>query len=267
MNRILHTICAVIFTTCTLSAHPLSADSIATESKQARWTNVIEGDSLLTLAGASGKLDYAVFGQVARNDEHYNALVSRFENLEGKFDLSDIFVLYYGQAFRDDFAGGHISGVITPETSDFEAAYNECCQKLAKSPTSLRLLGEANILADKLNLPKEVATRYYIRYLLIREVITLTGDGTFDLPYKVVHISDEYEILFSLLGADSIVSQGVANGSTLMDRITYTIKSATTDPATNQQQLEQQDAYFDIELPMAYLQKMFFGKTNSDEKN
>ncbi|MBR2502182.1 MAG: hypothetical protein IKB68_06880 [Rikenellaceae bacterium] len=53
-----------------------------------------------------------------------------------------------------------------------------------------------------------------------------------------------------------------------MDRITYTIKSATTDPATNEQQLEQQDAYFDIELPMAYLQKMFFGgEVKSDEKN
>ena len=98
--------------------------------------------------------------------------------------------------------------------------------------------------------------------------ITLTGDGTFDQPYKVVHISDEYEILFSLLGATSIVTQGVASGATIMDRITYTIKSATTDPATNEQQLEQQDAYFDIELPMAYLQKMFFGgEVKSDEKN
>lgn len=268
MSRILITACAIIFTTSALFAQQPTADSIATEPKQARWANVIEGDSLLALAGANGKLDYAVFGQVARNDEQYNALVARFENLDGKFELSDIFVLYYGQAFRDDFAGGHISGVITPETSDFEAAYNECCQKLAKSPTSLRLLGEAGMLAHKLNLPEEVAKKYRIRYLLIREVITLTGDGTFDQPYKVVHISDEYEILFSLLGATSIVTQGVASGATIMDRITYTIKSATTDPVTNEQQLEQQDAYFDIELPMAYLQKMFFGgEVKSDEKN
>lgn len=259
MSRILITACVVIFTTSALFAQQPTADSIATEPKQARWANVIEGDSLLALAGANGKLDYAVFGQVARNDEQYNALVTRFENLDGKFELSDIFVLYYGQAFRDDFAGGHISGVITPETSDFEAAYNECCQKLAKSPTSLRLLGEAGMLAHKLNLPEEVAKKYRIRYLLIREVITLTGDGTFDQPYKVVHISDEYEILFSLLGATSIVTQGVASGATIMDRITYTIKSATTDPVTNEQQLEQQDVYFDIELPMAYLQRMFLG--------
>lgn len=83
MSRILITACVVIFTTSALFAQQPTADSIATEPKQARWANVIEGDSLLALAGANGKLDYAVFGQVARNDEQYNALVTRFENLMG----------------------------------------------------------------------------------------------------------------------------------------------------------------------------------------
>ncbi|MBR2501975.1 MAG: hypothetical protein IKB68_05830, partial [Rikenellaceae bacterium] len=87
MSRILITACAIIFTTSALFAQQPTADSIATEPKQARWTNVIKGDSLLALAGANGKLDYAVFGQVARNDEQYNALV-KIRLSSSSFDFS-----------------------------------------------------------------------------------------------------------------------------------------------------------------------------------
>lgn len=56
---------------------------------------------------ADGTLDMRVFGRYARDERRYRTLAERFERADTTLRGSDLFILYYGHAYRNAYDGGY----------------------------------------------------------------------------------------------------------------------------------------------------------------
>lgn len=87
-----------------LSCMSLSAQEATPETL---FRTRLAADSILLESFADGNVDYGVFGRYARDTARYHALKSRFEACDTTLFGSDLLILYYGPAFREDYDGGY----------------------------------------------------------------------------------------------------------------------------------------------------------------
>lgn len=197
----------------TLQASASSAQELSAQSVS---------DPLWQQATAGGALDLRVFGRAARDVRNYDNLASRFEAADTTLVLGDLLTLYYGAAYRDGYDGGYDRAVSRREKErDPERAYRRCTEALALHPASPGILGDAIDLAERTQRPKEEIERLQWRRRMLLWAIYALGDGSQEHPYIVMAVSDEYQMMYHLLGVGRVVDQSLVRSAdaTPCDRI------------------------------------------------
>jgi hypothetical protein len=202
-----------------LSAMILVASAVATYAQEPEGDSGQPTDPIMDEAFASGSLDFKVFGKYARNDEYYAGITQRFERNDGTLSLSDFLILYYGNVYRDDYAGGLGSldwNELIRQGRD-EEAYSKVKEALKTAPAMPNYLETALGLATRIGRPRKEITNLAWRLNSTLLIINALGDGTAQLPWIVTSVPDEYTLMRNMLGIKQIKAQSVKindNGQT-----------------------------------------------------
>lgn len=236
MKRILLYSLACVLQALTASAQELPATAAS--------------DPLWQQATAAGALDLRVFGRAARDQRHYDALTARFEAADTTLVLGDLLTLYYGAAYRDSYDGGYDHAVSRREKErDPERAYRRCTEALAIHPASPGILGDAIDLAERIQRPKEEIDKLRWRRRMLLWAIYALGDGSQEHPYIVMAVTDEYQMMYHLLGVGRVLNQSLVRSAdaTPCDRI----KIEGCDTAL----FDGTEIWFDVSYPIVMLSR------------
>lgn len=166
-------------------------------------------------------INFRAAGEIARNDNKYNELVSRFEANDTTLVADDVFVIYYGRAYRPDYAGSSFEwlkistsiqkDIISMKSSNSEQilkrAFDKGLEYLKKDPTNLQALKIMIDITSMSNVPQNVVDSFVMRYLQIVFTILQTGGGTEVAPIWVTDVSDEYDLLFGFIKAETLLGR------------------------------------------------------------
>jgi hypothetical protein len=184
---------------------------------------------------------------------YYPVLLEKFINFDNTLSQEDYLHLYYGYIFTDMYNpyGQH------ENEEEFYDLY------FAKKYEEAILLGKEILRSDPINTKiifkilvcyhqtdnSEMYEKYAIQYYGLLQIIYYSGDGkSAKSAFKVINISDEYEIL-SELGLQS-TGQALIG---ICDRLSIDTKSQEVEKG----QEKIKELYFNISLPFEYLNKQF----------
>lgn len=159
------------------------------------------------------QVDYAQMEQFVKNERtKYDLLLTRFEQGDPTLSKEEVAQIYYGFPFTEEYNSFPFYTKIDKAyvKNDFEAAFPLIKQELKKNPVSLSLLIKAITCCLALKDPELQSFRdnASLRYQQIIQAILATGNGSSkDTAYKVICVSDEYEIIFKPLRVESIQQQ------------------------------------------------------------
>ncbi len=199
-------------------------------------------------------IDYRAMGEEARNDDHFAALAERFIAADSALGVEDIQVLYYGRAYRDDYAGGYGLCADIGELIDaqcYDEAFDLCVERRKSDPASpclLRLLHEAASKKSRPATERELSDLER-SYEFVLNVISYSGNGTMLAPYMVAAVEDEYEFMINKLGITEIqMQQRVAmDDGTQCDIITVAEGEGSDS--------ENDEVWFNVDMPSAVQNK------------
>lgn len=159
------------------------------------------------------QVDYAQMEQFVKNERtEYDLLLTRFEQGDPTLSKEEVAQIYYGFPFTEEYISFPFYTKIDKAyvKNDFVAAFPLIKQELKKNPVSLSLLIKAITCCLALKDPELQSFRdnASLRYQQIIQAILATGNGSSkDTAYKVICVSDEYEIIFKPLQVESIQQQ------------------------------------------------------------
>lgn len=183
---------------------------------------------------------------VQSQSDQFGALMTRFSAGDSSLTVEELATLYYGSFFSTDYdyEGASQALVDLKKQEDYKNAMELCLKELGKSPCSIDLLFDAWMFAKELGQDNSL---YAQRLNQILSVILASGDGrTQKTAYKVVDISDEYFIIYAVMGLNLSKQALVGN----CDVMTVYDESAPDDTV---------DMWFDVTLHMSMLDKLFGG--------
>lgn len=158
-------------------------------------------------------IDYEEMKQFVKNERtEYDLLFTRFEQGDPTLSQEEVARIYYGFPFTEKYNSFALYMNIDKAyaKNDFAAALPLIEQELKKNPVSLSLLIKAMTCCLSLKDPdlQSFLDNASLRYQQITQAILATGNGTSkETAYKVICVSDEYEIIFKPLQATSIQQQ------------------------------------------------------------
>ena len=192
-------------------------------------------------------IDYKAMENFAKNHtSEFNALINRFNSGDTTLTDMEVAKIYYGSYFSSDYSYEEASEKLRElmSSKSYKAAFELCKKELEKSPCSLDLLFKAKYCYYNLG---ENNGLYLNQIRMILGVILSSGDGrTEETAFKVLAVSDEYCILYSVFGV-YIKKQALIGHC---DRMTVYEEK---DPDTLY------EIYFDVSLHLSKLSKMFEG--------
>lgn len=162
----------------------------------------------------------------------YDDIVKRFASGDAALTLDEIARAYYATPFAG-FAP--LTSLVATANQlyrnrDYRVAYFMYLDALEQDPFSLLLLKKA-ANASYLGAIDEPATRQLRdKVKRLQEVIKATGDGAApDTAFKVIQVSDEYEILYDIFHVKDVISQSVVkrDGGQVCDEMTVMILGDT----------------------------------------
>ncbi len=171
---------------------------------------------------ADGTLDMRVFGRYARDERRYRTLAERFERADTTLRGSDLFILYYGHAYRNAYDGGYAAQPWRESMAkkQYDKAYAQVRKALRQAPATPHLLNDAIRIARALGRPDEEIRNLAWRRNILLIWICASGDGTAERPFVVVNTQDEYTLAHGLLRVREVRSQTPEpRGTTFCDRL------------------------------------------------
>ena len=145
------------------------------------------------------------------SDSFYPKLLKRFNDCDSTLTLQDYSLIYYGFSFQDNYLKN------TPKedklnellkSNDYEKVVLECQKILDSNPVSLLANNKMGYALFKLKKPESEWSKYQKRYRAIRKVIVYSGNGlTSETAFKVIYVSDEYDILYDYFEIPKIQRQ------------------------------------------------------------
>lgn len=168
-----------------------------TDSSEALFHAGLAADTILLESIDGDQVDYAVFGRYARDTARYNALERRFRACDTTLFGSDLLILYYGPAFRDEYDGGYSRSDWEDlyAARKFSQAYASIQRELQTMPASPRLLLHALRSAIRCGRAQEECSAYGWQLSEIVGWMGFLGDGSKSHPVAVVTVLDEYAYL------------------------------------------------------------------------
>jgi len=209
-------------------------------------------------------LDMRVWGIAAQNDSLFQYLTDKFKVInesDSVFheNVNNLMILYYGYAYRDSYGQMPATEIKINQLlqqGKTENAFDLCEKTLEQAPASPHILILAANLAQKLGTKssKELDS-YYARFFTCLSAMHWLGNGSAEVPFIVVNVSDEYAFLYSILKIQGIESQELIHreDGTPCDRIVLREDDARRTGLT--------EVWFDITYPMRGLAKIY--ETNS----
>lgn len=209
-------------------------------------------------------LDMRVWGIAAQNDSLFQYLTDKFKVInesDSVFheNVNNLMILYYGYAYRDSYGQMPATEIKINQLlqqGKTENAFDLCEKTLEQAPASPHILILAANLAQKLGTKssKELDS-YYARFFTCLSAMHWLGNGSAEVPFIVVNVSDEYAFLYSILKIQGIEFQEFIHreDGTPCDRIVLREDDARRTGLT--------EVWFDITYPMRGLAKIY--ETNS----
>lgn len=159
------------------------------------------------------QVDYGQMEQFVKNERtEYDLLLTRFEQGDPTLSKEEVTQIYYGFPFTEEYNSFAFYTKIDKAyaKNDFAVALPLIKQELKKNPVSLSLLIKAVTCGLALKDPElqSFLDNASLRYQQIIQAILATGNGSSkETAYKVICVSDEYEIIFKPLQVKSIQQQ------------------------------------------------------------
>ncbi len=193
------------------------------------------------------KVDYDKIEKFVQSQpEQFKTMILRFESGDSSLTIEELATLYYGSFFSTEYtyAGASQALVELKKKEDYDHAMELCLKELGKSPCSIDLLFDAWLFAKNLGQDNKL---YETRLNQVLSVILASGDGREQkTAYKVVDISDEYFIIYAILGLN-LRQQSLAGNCDVMT----VYDEASPDDTV--------DIWFDVSLHLSALDKLFGG--------
>jgi len=145
------------------------------------------------------------------SDSFYPKLLKRFNDFDSTLTLQNYSLIYYGFSFQDNYLKNSPKDDKLDEllkSNDYEKVVLECQKILDSNPVSLLANNKMGFALFKLKKPESEWSKYQKRYRAIRKVIVYSGNGlTPETAFKVIYVSDEYDILYDYFEIPKIQRQ------------------------------------------------------------
>ncbi|MDP4185331.1 MAG: DUF4919 domain-containing protein [Bacteroidota bacterium] len=148
-----------------------------------------------------------------KSDFYYKKLIKRYNDFDSTLTTQEYSLIYYGFSFQKDYIVNQPSEISLNKllkSNDYEKIVAECIKILDKNPVSLLANNEMGYALYKLNKPESEWGKYQKRFRAIRKAIVYSGDGLSpETAFKVICVSDEYNILYSYFKISNIHHQSL----------------------------------------------------------
>ncbi|WP_400262950.1 DUF4919 domain-containing protein [Sphingobacterium sp. SG20118] len=160
------------------------------------------------------KIDYSeikVKIQDKNSSSYYPKLLQRFNDFDNTLTTEDYALIYYGFSFQDDYLKNQPDERALnklQKEENFEGQILESKKILAVNPVSLTANDCMAYALFKTGHPETEWKKYQDRFRAIRRVIASSGNGmTCESAYKVIYVSDEYNMIYTYFNVEKVHSQ------------------------------------------------------------
>jgi len=164
-------------------------------------------------------IDYDKIKQTIENKESqyfYQKLLQRFNDFDESLTLEEYALIYYGFSFQDNYLKNQPDEKILSElykSNEYDKLIVECKKVLETNPVSLTANDYMGYAHFKLEKPEKEWKKYQNRFRGLRKAIVYSGNGlTCETSFKVIYVSDEYDILYDYFDVSEIYSQSLTEG-------------------------------------------------------
>lgn len=144
---------------------------------------------------------------------YYPKLLKKFNDFDKDLKLEEYALLYYGFTFQENYLKNQSEEIELSKLEKdekFEELISACEKYLLKNPVSLKANDLMAYSLYKLNKPESEWKKFQNRYRALRKVIVYSGNGlTCETAFKVISVSDEYDILYNYFDVEYIKKQSL----------------------------------------------------------
>ena len=189
------------------------------------------------------ELNDSIIEYIVKNERKYfDEITEIYNSNDPMLRVDDIALVYYGQAFLQQYNPGKDEKEQTlkklyEEKKNVEM-YNVAKQILAYNPVSLNALFSVYIASKELGKSDEECLSYLKKYQNILDMICYYGDGkSSETPFRIITPDDQEYIMFGKLQIENVISQTL-DTETLCNIVT--VKPSERFPGNR--------VYFDLSL-------------------
>ena len=149
----------------------------------------------------------------SNSSNFYPTLLKRFNEFDKELNLEEYALLYYGFTFQENYLKNQSDEIELSklaESEKFQSLVIACEKYLKINPVSLKANDLIAYSLYKLNKPESEWKKFQERYRALRKVIVFSGNGlTCETAFKVISVSDEYDILYTYFDVENIKKQSL----------------------------------------------------------
>ena len=149
----------------------------------------------------------------SNSSNFYPTLLKRFNEFDKELNLEEYALLYYGFTFQENYLKNQSDEIELSklaESEKFQSLVIACEKYLEINPVSLKANDLIAYSLYKLNKPESEWKKFQERYRALRKVIVFSGNGlTCETAFKVISVSDEYDILYTYFDVENIKKQSL----------------------------------------------------------
>lgn len=160
------------------------------------------------------KIDYSEIKakvEDKNSNSYYPKLLQRFNGFDSTLTIEDYALIYYGFSFQDDYLKNQPDERALnklQKEENYEGLILESKKILAVNPVSLTANDCMSYALLKTGHPETEWKKYQDRFRAIRRVIASSGNGmTCESAYKVIYVSDEYNMIYTYFNVEKVNSQ------------------------------------------------------------
>lgn len=151
--------------------------------------------------------------QNPNSPNYYPILLKRFNDFDKELNLEEYALIYYGFSFQKDYLKNQSEEMELSKLEkdgNYDKLISACEKYLSKNPVSLKANDLMAYSLYKQNRSESEWKKYQDRYRALRKVIVYSGNGlTCETAFKVISISDEYDILYTYFDIEKIQKQSL----------------------------------------------------------
>ena len=160
------------------------------------------------------KIDYSEIKakvEDKNSNSYYPKLLKRFNGFDSTLTIEDYALIYYGFSFQDAYLKNQPDERALnklQKEENYEGLILESKKIMAVNPVSLTANDCMSYALLKTGHSKTEWKKYQDRFRAIRRVIASSGNGmTCESAYKVIYVSDEYNMIYTYFNVEKVHSQ------------------------------------------------------------